>query len=137
MNSLHTLLKIAQRKMDELGIETARIQADMEQLRMKHATLIAREENEVRLAAGDFSLAALLPAYRLKVRWQCDQIRADLAKFEHTLFLIRQRLNEAYQEKAKFEQLIDQEAIRKSTARAALEQAQMDEIAINRAGFGK
>jgi flagellar export protein FliJ len=134
MNSLHTLLKIAQRKMDELGIETARIQAEMEQLRMKQATLLAREENEVRMAQTDLSLAALLPAYRLKVRWQCDQIRAELAKFEHALFQIRQRLNEAYQEKSKFEQLINQESIRRTTARAALEQAQLDEIAINRAG---
>jgi flagellar biosynthesis chaperone FliJ len=137
MNSFNTLLKIAQRKMDELGIEAARIQGDMEQLRVKQATLLAREQNEVQLAADDIAMQGMLPAYRLKVRWQCDQIGAQLGQHEAALAVIRQRLNEAYQEKSKFEHLLEQEAIRKSTARATLEQAQLDEVAINRAGFGK
>jgi len=135
MNSLHTLLKIAQRKMDELGIEAARVGTQIAELQTKQATLKAREENEVRLAASDLSLGALLPAYRLKVKWQCDQLGAEVAKGESVLAEIRQRLNAAYQEKAKFEQLLEQEAIRRATERAAREQAQLDEVAINRAGM--
>lgn len=136
MKSLETLLKIAQRKMDELGIEAARVGAEIAELQMKQATLLAREENEVQLAAGDMSLAAMLPAYRLKVKWQTDQIRAQVNTHESTLAEIRQRLNAAYQEKAKFEQLIEQEAIRRAADRAQKEQAQLDEVAINRAGRG-
>jgi flagellar export protein FliJ len=137
MKSLETLLKIAQRRMDELGVEAARVGVQIADLQMKQATLRAKEENEVRLAASDLSLAALLPAYRLKVKWQCDQLGADAAKHEVVLAEIRQRLNEAYQEKSKFEQLLEQEAIRRATERAAKEQAQLDEVAINRAGMAK
>src|SRR6185436_17830550 len=134
MRSFETLLKIAQRKMDELGIEAARIGTQVAEVQMKQASLKAREENEVRLAASDLSLGALLPAYRLKVKWQCDQLGAEVARHEAALAEIRQRLNEAYQEKAKFEQLLEQEAIRRATDRAMKEQAQLDEVAINRAG---
>jgi flagellar export protein FliJ len=137
MKSLETLLKIAQRRMDELGVEAARVGVQIADLQMKQATLRAREENEVRLAAGDLSLAALLPAYRLKVKWQCDQLGVDVAKHEAVLAEIRQRLNEAYQEKSKFEQLLEQEAIRRAAERATKEQAQLDEVAINRAGMAK
>jgi flagellar export protein FliJ len=136
MKSLETLLKIAQRKMDELGIEAARVGTEIAELQMKQATLHAREENEVQLASADMSLAAMLPAYRLKVKWQSDQIRAQVNAHEGTLAEIRQRLNAAYQEKAKFEQLIEQEAIRRAAERATREQAQLDEVAINRAGRG-
>ena len=135
MKSLETLLKIAQRRMDELGVEAARVGTQIAELQMKQATLKAREENETRLAAGDLSLAALLPAYRLKVKWQCDQLGAEAASHEALLADIRQRLNEAYQEKAKFEQLLEQEAVRRATERATKEQAQLDEVAINRAGM--
>jgi flagellar export protein FliJ len=136
MKSLETLLKIAQRKMDELGIEAARVGTEIAELQIKQATLAAREENEVQLASGDMQLAAMLPAYRLKVKWQSDQIRAQVNAHESTLVEIRQRLNAAYQEKAKFEQLLEQEALRRATDRAQKEQAQLDEVAINRAGRG-
>jgi flagellar export protein FliJ len=136
IKSLETLLKIAQRKMDELGVEAGRVGTQIAELQTKQATLRAREENEVRLAADDLSLGPLLPAYRLKVKWQCDQLGAEVIKAETVLAEIRQRLNEAYQEKAKFEQLLEQETIRRATERAAKEQAQLDEVAINRAGRG-
>src|SRR5262245_45842005 len=136
MKSLETLLKIAQRKMDELGVEAARVGTQIAELQIKQATLRAREENEVRIAANDLSLSALLPDYRAKVQWQCDQLGVEVGKHEALLAGIRQRLNEAYQEKAKFEQLLEQEAIRRATERATREQAQLDEVAINRAGKG-
>ena|SRR5690348_9251976 len=136
MKSLETLLKIAQRKMDELGIEAARVGTEIAELQMKQASLAAREENEVQLATNDIQLAAMLPAYRLKVKWQADQLRAQANAHEATLSEIRQRLNAAYQEKAKFEQLIEQEALRRAADRAMKEQAQLDEVAINRVGKG-
>ena len=137
MKSLETLLKIAQRKMDELGIEAARVGTEIAELQMKQATLAAREESEVQLATNDMSLAAMLPAYRLKVKWQTDQLRSQANAHEATLAEIRQRLNAAYQEKAKFEQLIEQEALRRAADRAQKDQAQLDEVAINRAGMAK
>lgn len=135
MKSLETLLKVAQRRMDELGVEAVRLGQFVEQLRMQEASIVAREESEVRLAAADPSLGAMLPAYRARVKAQAAEVRRQAAEKEAVLAEVRERLNAAYQEKSKFEQLIEQEALRRTTERAAREQATLDEVAINRVGF--
>jgi hypothetical protein len=133
MKSLHTLLKVAQRRMDELGVEALRIGQHIEQLRMQEATILAREETEVALAENDPALAPMLPAYRARVRVQAGEVRKQIGEKETQLAGVRTLLNEAYQEKSKFEQLIEQEAVRRATERAMKDQAVLDEVAINRA----
>jgi flagellar export protein FliJ len=135
MKSLETLLKVAQRRMDELGVEAIRIGQFIEQLRMQEASILAREETEVQLAASDPSLGALLPAYRARIKAQVGEVRVQIAQKEATLADVRGRLNAAYQEKSKFEQLIEQDKLRRSDEHATREQAGLDEVAINRAGF--
>jgi flagellar export protein FliJ len=135
MKSLETLLKVAQRRLDEFGVEAIRIGQFIEQLRMQEASILAREETEVQLAANDPSLGALLPAYRARIKVQVGEVRVQIAQKEATLADIRGRLNAAYQEKSRFEQLIEQEKLRRSTERAARDQAGLDEVAINRVGF--
>jgi len=137
MKSMHTLLKVAQKRMDELGIEAVRIGQHIEQLRMQEASILEREQSEVALATGDPALASMLSAYRARIRMQTGEVRNEIAEKETLLAEVRKLLNQAYQEKAKFEQLIEQEAIRKATERATKDQAALDEVAINRAGFAK
>jgi flagellar export protein FliJ len=137
MKSMHTLLKVAQKRMDELGIEAVRIGQHIEQLRMQEASILEREQSEVALATGDPALALMLSAYRARIRMQTGEVRNEIAEKETLLAEVRVLLNQAYQEKAKFEQLIEQEAIRKATERATKDQAALDEVAINRAGFAK
>jgi flagellar protein FliJ len=134
MKSLHTLLKVAQRRMDELGLEAVRLGQHVDQLRMQEASILGREETEIALAESDPQLAPALPAYRARVKAQAREVRRQISEKETQLVEVRARLNEAYQEKAKFEHLIAQEAIRIATERAAKEQAMLDEVAINRAG---
>lgn len=135
MKSLETLLKVAQRRMDELGIEAIRIGQFIEQLRMQEASILAREENEVQLAVADPSLGALLPAYRARIKIKVGEVRIQIAQKEAILTDVRGRLNAAYQEKSKFEHLIQQENIRRANERATRDQASLDEVAINRAGM--
>jgi flagellar export protein FliJ len=104
---------------------------------MQEASILAREESEIALAAGDPALGAMLPAYRARIKLQAGEVRTEMAEKEALLIEVRGRLNAAYQEKSKFEQLIEQEAIRRSTERATRDQAMLDEVAINRAGFAK
>lgn len=134
MKSLHTLLKLAQRRMDELGVEAVRLGQHVDQLRMQEASILAREETEVALAEGDPQLAPMLPAYRARVKAQAQQVRQQIEEREAELADVRALLNQAYQEKAKFEHLIAQEGIRITSERAAKEQAMLDEVAVNRAG---
>jgi hypothetical protein len=134
MKSLQTLLKVAQRRMDELGMEAVRLGQHVDQLRMQEASILAREETEVALAEKDPQLASMLPAYRARVKGQAREVRRQIGEKENLLAEVRVLLNQAYQEKAKFEHLIKQEAIRVTTERAAREQAMLDEVAINRAG---
>ncbi len=134
MKSLETLLKVAQRRMDELGIEATRTAQKIEQLRMQQATIRAREATEVQLAASDIKFAMTLHAYRMRAKQQTEEIGRTIAADEALLADIRQRLSTAYQEKSKFEQLIEREELRRAAERAAKDQAALDEVAINRAG---
>ena len=134
MKSLHTLLKVAQRKLDELGVEAARIGQDVSELEAREASVRARELAELANAAGNAMFASMLPAYRMRVKAQIAEIRTQAAAKEAMLEDVRRRRSDAYIEKSKFEQLIEQGRIRETSERAAIEQAQLDEVAINRAG---
>ena len=134
MKSLHTLLKVAQRRMDELGVEAAKIQQDIDAIKGKQQAILDREKQEMALAAGNSMFASMLPAYRLRVKWQIDQAQQEVHAKDEMLAEVRTRLQEAYVEKSKFEQLIEQERVRADTERAAREQAVLDELAVNRAG---
>lgn len=134
MKSLHTLLKVAQRRMDELGVEAAKVQQAIAELQAKQEAIRARERQEIATAAGNSMFASMLPAYRSRVKFQIDEAQQQVRAHEQVLSDIRVRLQKAYVEKSKFEQLIEQEAVRAAADRAAKEQAMLDEVAINRAG---
>ena len=134
MKSLQTLLKVAQRKLDELGVEAARIGQEVRELEAREASVRAREAAELVNAESNAMFASMLPAYRMRVKAQIAEIRAQASAKEVALKDVRKRLSDAYIEKSKFEQLIEQGRIRETNERAAIEQAQLDEVAINRAG---
>ncbi len=134
MKSLHTLLKVAQRKLDEIAVESARITQEVAALNEREANIRAREQAEIANAASEPAFASMLPAYRMRVKQQIAEVRAQATAKEKALDEIRQRLSEAYIEKSKFEHLIEQTRVREETERFAREQAQLDEAAINRAG---
>ena len=133
MKSLHTLLKVAQRRMDELGVEAAKVQQAIAEMQEKQRSIRAREQQEIAAAVNPM-FASMLPAYRQRVKWQIDEVQQQVNAKEEILSDVRERLQTAYVEKSKFEQLIEQEAVRVATDRAAKEQAMLDEVAINRAG---
>ncbi len=135
MKSLHTLLKVAQRRMDELGVEAAKIQQDIDAIKGRQQAILEREKQEMALAAGNSMFASMLPAYRQRVKLQINEAQQEIHVRDEMLADVRARLQEAYVEKSKFEQLIEQERIRTDAERAAREQAVLDELAINRAGF--
>lgn len=134
MKSLQTLLKVAQRRMDELGVEAAKIQVKVDELHQKKGAIIAREQQEIAAAQHDSMFASMLPAYRMRVKQQVAEVQGQVAAMDNVLNGIRDKLQQAYIEKSKFELLIEQESKRVSDERSAREQAMLDEVAINRAG---
>jgi flagellar export protein FliJ len=134
MKSLGTLLKVAQRRLDELGIEAATVGAEVSDLQNRENVIRAREQTELANAARDPMFAAMLPAYRMRVKAQLADLEVQISAKQKALEAVRQKLSEAYIEKSKFEQLLDQAQIRAATERATREQAQLDEVAITRAG---
>lgn len=134
MKSLHTLLKVALRRMDECGVEAARLQQEIDALHDKQSAIIERERQEIAMAHNNPQFVGMLPAYRLRVKWQIDEAQQQGRHLAAQLEEVRARLQEAYVEKSKFEQLIEQERLRAEADKAAREQAMLDEVAINRAG---
>jgi flagellar export protein FliJ len=70
----------------------------------------------------------------MRVKQQIAEVQGQVRAMDHVLAGIRDKLQEAYIEKSKFEQLIDQETKRVAADRMSKEQAMLDEVAINRAG---
>lgn len=134
MKSLQTLLKVAQRRMDELGVETAKVQVKVDELHQKRGAIVAREQVEIATAQQNGMFASMLPAYRMRVKQQVAEVDGQIGAMNTVLEGIRSRLQDAYIEKSKFELLIEQETKRVTDERSAREQAMLDEVAINRAG---
>jgi flagellar export protein FliJ len=134
VKSLETLLKLAQRRLDDLGREMAGLSQHLDGLRMEEATLIGREQAETAAALHDVSLMAMMPAYRRRVQQQVALVRTRIGQAEALMAETRERLTAAYQEKSKFEELIERERIREALEESAREQASLDEAAINRVG---
>jgi flagellar export protein FliJ len=106
----------------------------VDELNQKVLGIRAREQQEIATSVANPAYAAMLPAYRLRVRWQLDEVGVQLRAKEAALADIRERLSAAYIEKSKFEQLLEQMRVRDDAERLAREQAMLDEVAINRAG---
>ena len=134
MKSLETLLKVAQRRLDDVGREIARLSQHLDGLRMEEAKLIGREQAEIAAALHDISLMAMIPAYRQRVAQQLALLQARVGQAEALMADTRIRLTEAFQEKSKFEELLQRERVRAALALSTLEQAALDEAAINRVG---
>ena len=105
--------------MDELGVEAAKIQQDIDAIKGKQVVILEREKQEMALAAGNSMFASMLPAYRLRVKWQIDRAQQEIQAKDEMLAEVRTRLQEAYVEKSKFEQLIEQARVRSDAERAA------------------
>jgi flagellar biosynthesis chaperone FliJ len=134
MKSLETLLKVAQRRLDDVGREMARLNQHLDGLRVEEAKLIGREQAEIAAAMHDIALMVLIPDYRRRVAHQVALVRARTDQAEALMADMRARLTAAYQEKSKFEELLKRERIREAQTRSALEQSALDEAAINRVG---
>jgi flagellar export protein FliJ len=131
MKSLETLLKVAQRRLDELGVEAAKIVQGIEAMKAEEEGLLQRELAEVQSASHDLTIAPMMPAYRARMKHARGQVRLRILEAEKTLEIVRGKLSEAYQEKAKFKEMLDQMRARETAERLAREQAQLDEAAIN------
>lgn len=129
--SLETLLKIAQRRMDALAIEAAGYARQIEDIQMRRAQTVAREEIELEAALHDLLVLPMLPAYRARIRAETSAMDIHVRNAEALLADARARMATAYQEKAKLEHLIELQAQRKAKAAAEREQAALDEAAIN------
>ena len=95
MKSLHTLLKVAQRRMDELGVEAAKIQVQVDELHDKQAAIVAREQMEIQAAQRDSMFASMLPAYRMRVKQQIAEVQSQVASMDNVLSGIREKLQAA------------------------------------------
>jgi flagellar export protein FliJ len=131
MKSLETLLKIAQRRLDDLGVEAANLQTRIDQMHAEAAQLDAREAAEAGAATRDPLLAGMLGPFRARMKIARNEIRGRIDEAQKTMELVRERLANAYQEKSKFREMLDQANQREGTARLGREQAQLDEAALN------
>jgi flagellar export protein FliJ len=134
MKSLPTLIKLAQRKIDAIAIEIAQVQGRIDELEMKKTMLYARLEGEKKAVAVDAAYALTMTAYMGQVKLHAEELDTQIAAHEKELEGIRQRLNAAYQERSKLENLDEQYKLKARLEDNQREQAAMDEAAVLRRG---
>lgn len=133
MKSLPTLMKLAQRRIDAIGVEIAEAQSLVDGLRTQKALAFARAETEVgSTGALDIHMQAALPAYLSRNKGEIARIDREIAQTEAAIESIRARLMAAYREKARFETLDRLHLERKLHEDKAREQSNLDETALTR-----
>jgi flagellar export protein FliJ len=132
LRTLETLLKIAQRRLDDLGVQAAECARRLADLLARRDALLAKQRQEVEAGAADPATFHLVSAYRQRVKLAIRAIEGEIDECEATRLVVRERLTAAYQEKSRFEQLLEEAGRREIARLQALDQAALDEAAINR-----
>ncbi|MBU6318062.1 MAG: flagellar FliJ family protein [Alphaproteobacteria bacterium] len=134
MRTLETLLKLAQRRLDDVGVQAGEAARRLDALAVKRSDLLNRERAEVEAGTSDPAAFHLVSAYRQRVKLALAALDVEIAEAQATSLRIREQLTIAYQEKSRFEQLVEQAVEREAVRLEALDQAALDEAAINRVG---
>ncbi len=130
MDTLETLLKVAQSRLDDVSREAG---AAAERMASLNEALVAMEQSQAHARAHsdvDVSLLVVAGDYLGRRRAEKERLEDEIAAQRDVVDEIRARLTMAYREKSKFEQLLAREQAREAQAEAAREQKQMDEAAL-------
>ena len=132
MKSLPTLIKVAQRRIDDVARLIAEQQSVLDGLQTARALAEARMSSETAVSASDVNLMSVLPAYTARYKADLARIDDDIAKIEKEMDRLREQMIEAYGEKSRMESLEKTYAERARKEAADREQAALDEAAITR-----
>ncbi len=132
MKSLPTLIKLAQRAIDDLAVEIASGQSQIDGLRTAKASFAAKAQAEQAMANEDIQMLAALPAFLYRAQGEQERLSQEIEQAEAALKHVREKLRAAYREKAKLEKLDEAFLRRRRAEEAAAEQAMLDEAALTR-----
>ena len=134
MKSLPTLIRLAQRRIDDVAVEINRLQAALGEQRQRRETATAKLEMEAgALGDGsDIQARSMFLAYTDKNKALVEDIERETAEIEAAIEGVRERLMEAYREKARLETLEKAHRTRALKERSRKEQAILDEVALLR-----
>lgn len=129
MDTLETLLKVAQSRLDEVSREAG---VAAERMATLNARLVELSREHARAGETDGDLSVLIAAgnFRGRQRDEREAVSREIEEQRGVIEGLRARLTLAFQEKSKFEQLIAQAKLREARAEAAREQKQLDEAAL-------
>jgi flagellar export protein FliJ len=134
MKTFTTLQKLARRTLDEVSREVTQLRSKEAAITQEMQALDARETAEIAAAMAQPELYSSLPAFRERIAIRRRELKAQKADILDTLQRVRERLEDAYREKSKFDQLIETTIERERLDRLAAEQKDLDEAAVLRAG---
>ena len=132
MKSLPTLIKVAQRRIDDIARVISERQSVLDGLQTARALAEARMLSETAASASDLNLASALPAYTARYKAELSRIDQDVSNIEAEIDRLRERMIEAYGEKSRFDALSKTYEERARKEALDKEQAALDEAAIMR-----
>lgn len=136
MKSLRTLLKLARADLEALRLALAgqiARQSSIEQRMLGHEQTIRSEQQ---LAQRDYESARAYGGYAVAAVAVRRALEAELSNALEETARLRTLISEAHVEVRKFERLIELEETRERAARDKRENAELDELATQRAARG-
>ena len=132
MKTFTTLQKLARRTLDEVSREVTQLRSKEASLAQDIKALDAREGSEIAAAMAQPEFYSSLPAFRERIAIRRRELKAQQIDILDTLQRVRERLEDAYREKSKFDQLIETTIERERLDLLATEQKDLDEAAVLR-----
>ena len=129
-----SLIKLSTYEVETLQKRLAEIADQRQQVEMKLAALQARGEAEQALARADPANAWSLVSYMEALKRRMDEVRAELRAIELEEQGARDALAQAFETQKKYEHIAEQAELVAQKKAGRIENAQMDELGLRKAG---
>lgn len=132
MKGLKTLIRLQKNRLDALRKDLALLENEKEQFEALSQQLLDSLHNELQAAKDMTEMRGFFGDFSARIKRQRQQIAQHVAGLERRMTAIREQMTEVFSEQKKYEIALEQHMAREKERLLAREQAQMDEVAVQR-----
>ena len=129
MKTLETLRKLAQTQIDDIARVLATLETERRDFLAQLAEMDASREGEAFAAVSDPLMTAYFAAFSTRLKGEKAALSEQMAAVEAQIEETRGLLSAAYQEKSRYQQLVDMRLRAEAEEAARQEQNALDEFA--------
>lgn len=132
MKGLKTLIRLEKNRLDALRKDLALLENEKDQFEAFSQQLLDSLHRELEAAEGMAEMRGFFGDFSARIKKQRQQIAQHVAGLERRMAAIRDQMGEIFSQMKKYEIALEAHQKREKERLAALEQQQMDEVAVQR-----